>query len=93
MDFACGTGLISKPHVKTIIGVDISQGMVDQYNLRVQRESIPPEKMRAVRAEFEGKVEELDDMKFDVIICSSSYHHFESIARITQTLEPPRRAS
>ncbi|KIL61165.1 hypothetical protein M378DRAFT_180178 [Amanita muscaria Koide BX008] len=89
MDFACGTGLISKhlvPHVKTIVGVDISQGMVDQYNLRVQRESIPAEKMRAVRAELEGKAGELDDMKFDVIVCSAAYHHFESIARVTQTL-------
>ena len=66
-------GLISKylfPHVKTIVGVDISQGMVDQYNLRIQREGIPLEKMRAVRAELEGKAGELDDMKFDVIVVS-----------------------
>jgi predicted TPR repeat methyltransferase len=64
-------GLISKeliPHVKSILGVDISQGMVNQFNLRVQNESISPDKMHAVREELEGKEGELDGMKFDVIV-------------------------
>jgi ubiquinone/menaquinone biosynthesis C-methylase UbiE len=64
-------GLISKeliPHVKSILGVDISQGMVDQFNLRVKNEGISPDKMRAVREELQGKDGELDGMKFDVIV-------------------------
>jgi len=67
-------GLVSKelvPHVKSILGVDISQGMVDQYNKRVQDEGIPLEKMHAVRCEIEGKDGELDDSKFDVIFVSA----------------------
>jgi ubiquinone/menaquinone biosynthesis C-methylase UbiE len=89
MDYACGTGLISKeliPHVKSILGVDISQGMVNQFNLRVQNESISPDKMHAVREELEGKEGELDGMKFDVIVCASAYHHFESIEHVTKCL-------
>jgi len=89
MEFACGTGLVSKelvPHVKSILGVDISQGMVDQYNKRVQDEGIPLEKMHAVRYELEGREGELDGSKFDVIVCTSAYHHFESINKVTNIL-------
>ncbi|KAF8626033.1 hypothetical protein AX15_005123 [Amanita polypyramis BW_CC] len=89
MDFACGTGLISSellPHVKSIIGVDISQGMVNHYNKGVQDGGIPTEKMRAVCRELEGKEGELDGAKFDVIVCASAYHHFESIDKITRCL-------
>ncbi|KAF9453664.1 hypothetical protein P691DRAFT_799616 [Macrolepiota fuliginosa MF-IS2] len=35
MDFACGVGLISReliPYSKSVVGVDISQRMVDEYN-------------------------------------------------------------
>jgi len=67
-------GLVSKelvPHVKSILGVDISQGMVDQYNKRVRDEGIPFEKMHAVRCELEGKEGELEGSKFDVIFVSA----------------------
>jgi len=89
MEFACGTGLVSKElihHVKSILGVDISQGQVDQYNKKVQNEGIPLEKMHAVRCELEGKEGELNGLKFDVIFCTSAYHHFESIDKVTSTL-------
>ena len=67
-------GLVSKelvPHVKSILGVDISQGMVDQYNKRNQTEGIPLEKMHAIRCQLEGKEGELDGSKFDVIFVSA----------------------
>jgi predicted TPR repeat methyltransferase len=35
LDFACGTGIVSRglvPHCKKLVGVDISQGMVDEFN-------------------------------------------------------------
>lgn len=63
-------GLVSKEliqHVKTILGVDISQGMVDHYNKKVQDEGKFLEKMHAVRCELEGKEGELNGLKFDVI--------------------------
>ena len=68
-------GLISRelaPYSRSILGVDISQAMVDQYNLRVFNQGIPPEEMRAVCAELEGKEGELGGQKFDVIVVSCS---------------------
>jgi len=42
--------------------------------------------MRAVCTELKGTAEELDGVKFDVIVCASAYHHFESIEAVTRTL-------
>ncbi|KAL4254415.1 S-adenosyl-L-methionine-dependent methyltransferase superfamily protein [Abortiporus biennis] len=89
MDYACGTGLVSRElssHVKTVVGVDISQGMVDQYNLRVSNQGISPDEMKAVCIELKGSGEELDGTKFDLIVCASSYHHFPSVDETTRIL-------
>ncbi|KAG6828358.1 hypothetical protein H0H92_008246 [Tricholoma furcatifolium] len=89
LEFACGTGLVSRelaPYSKRIIGVDISQGVVDQFNLRVSNQGIPAEEMQAIRAELKGEPGELEDEKFDVVICASAYHHFPDIAGVTRTL-------
>jgi ubiquinone/menaquinone biosynthesis C-methylase UbiE len=59
-------GLVSKqlaPFCKHIVGVDISQGMVDQYNKRTENQN-----MKAMCAELKGEPGELDDEKFDVIV-------------------------
>lgn len=66
-------GLISRelaPYAKSIVGVDISQSMVDRYNQTVLNQGILPEEMRAVCAELEGRDEELDGLKFDVVTVS-----------------------
>ncbi|KAJ7491093.1 S-adenosyl-L-methionine-dependent methyltransferase [Mycena latifolia] len=89
MDYACGTGIVSRrlaAHCKTLVGVDISQGMVDQFNKGVESHGIPSEQMRAVRVELKGEDTELEGMKFDVIICSLAYHHFADIAATTRLL-------
>jgi hypothetical protein len=64
-------GLISSqlaPHTASIVGVDISQGMVDLYNRRVSNQGITPDEMKAVCVELRGVPGELDDAKFDVIV-------------------------
>ncbi|OAX36078.1 S-adenosyl-L-methionine-dependent methyltransferase [Rhizopogon vinicolor AM-OR11-026] len=89
LDYACGTGLISKElasHAKCIVGVDISQNMVDQYNQSVANQGIPPEEMRAVCCDLSASPDQLDGMKFDVVVCASSYHHFPSIKKVTTAL-------
>jgi len=68
------------------VGVDISEAMVKQYNRRVEDQGIPPEEMQAFCTELKGTAEELDGVKFDVIVCASAYHHFESIEDVTRTL-------
>ncbi|PPQ77605.1 hypothetical protein CVT25_011397 [Psilocybe cyanescens] len=89
MDFACNRGLLSKEiagHTKLLVGVDISQTPVDLFNEHVSNQGIPQEEMRAVCIELKGEEGELDGLKFDVITCAASYHHFESIDTITKTL-------
>ncbi|KDR81973.1 hypothetical protein GALMADRAFT_240367 [Galerina marginata CBS 339.88] len=89
MDFACNAGLLSREiagHTKLLIGVDISQTPVDIFNKHVSNQGIPPEEMRAVCVELKGEEGELDGLKFDVITCSASYHHFDDINKITKTL-------
>ncbi|KIJ63336.1 hypothetical protein HYDPIDRAFT_92644 [Hydnomerulius pinastri MD-312] len=90
MDFACGTGLISKHlaySAKSVVGVDISQSMVDQYNRSVNNQGLSPDEMRAVCVgELRENEEQLNGMTFDVIVCASSYHHFTSIDEVTKAL-------
>ncbi|OJT06246.1 hypothetical protein TRAPUB_2927 [Trametes pubescens] len=97
LDYACGVaracrrdaGLLSQalcPHVKSIVGVDISQASVDAYNAQASNQGLEPEEMRAVCAELKGASGELDDAKFDLVVCSASYHHFPSIADTTRVL-------
>lgn len=59
-------GLVSRelaPFCKHIVGVDISQSMVDLYNKRDEHKN-----MSAVCAELKGEPGELGDEKFDIII-------------------------
>ncbi|EJU05798.1 S-adenosyl-L-methionine-dependent methyltransferase [Dacryopinax primogenitus] len=91
MDYACGTGLVSRQlaaHCKGIIGVDISQGMVDYYNTRVSNQGIPSSEMRAIRATLPDDPGELQGMQssFDVVVCAQAYHHITDIGLVTQSL-------
>jgi hypothetical protein len=45
------------------VGVDISQGVVDQFNKRTEIQN-----MKAVCTELKGEPGELDNEKFDVIV-------------------------
>lgn len=69
-------GLVSRalaPHARVLVGVDVSQGAVDRYNLRVANQGIPPAEMRAVCAELQGNAQELAALggeRFDVVIVS-----------------------
>ncbi|KAK0205511.1 S-adenosyl-L-methionine-dependent methyltransferase [Desarmillaria ectypa] len=88
LNFACGTGLIEKDlvaHCKYVQGVDISPGMIDKYNKRAKTLSVSS-KMSAIVAELKDVPEELEGRKFDVVICTMAFHHFESTEEITRTL-------
>ena len=60
------------PYAKSILGVDVSQGMVDQYNETGEKEGFSG--MKAVCADLKGEDGELDGQKFDVIIVSIILH-------------------
>lgn len=59
-----------RPYTKAVLGVDISQGMVDQYNKHVEEQGISPEEMKAVCIDLKGEEKELDGAKFDVVTVS-----------------------
>lgn len=66
-----GPGLVSQllaPHAKKIVGIDISQGMVDAYNTSVHNQGIDPAEMNAVCVDLKGQDSELDGLKFDVVV-------------------------
>ncbi len=58
-------------HCKSIQGVDISQGMVDQYNKRAGTLGVTS-KMSAVAYELKDLPEELEGRKFDVVLVRTS---------------------
>jgi len=88
LDFACGTGLISQelcPYVKSIVGIDMAQGMVDEYNKKVWQQGIDENEMKAICLELkEG--DQLNGRKFDLIVCASAYHHIDDITTISRIL-------
>lgn len=98
LDFACGTGHISRElagDVKYVVGMDISQGMVDQYNLRVENQGIDKEEMQAFcvdlldqRLGYDGVSRVIGEgrREFDVIVCCLGYHHFPDIQLVTRRL-------
>ena len=55
-------------HVKTVVGVDISQAAVDRYNAQAANQGLEPDEMRAICADLQGKPCELDGLNFDIIV-------------------------
>ena len=55
-------------HAKEIVGVDISQGMVDEFNNHVEEEKISPKAVHAICTELKGEEGELDGKNFDIIM-------------------------
>ncbi|KZS98852.1 S-adenosyl-L-methionine-dependent methyltransferase [Sistotremastrum niveocremeum HHB9708] len=95
LEFACGADLfpeqgfvfqILAPHCKSVLGVDISQGQVDEFNRRVENQGILPEEMKAIRGDLNGLGDIVGDIKFDLIFCASAYHHFSDIDAVTRGL-------
>ncbi|PIL33030.1 hypothetical protein GSI_04479 [Ganoderma sinense ZZ0214-1] len=89
MDYACGTGNVSQTlcqYVKSVVGVDISQASIDHFNAQAANQGLEPDEMRAVCVELKGEPGELDGLKFDIVVCCASYHHFPSIAETTRVL-------
>ncbi|KAF9063703.1 S-adenosyl-L-methionine-dependent methyltransferase [Rhodocollybia butyracea] len=88
LDFACGTGLTTRsyaPYVKSVLGVDISQKMLDKFMKQAEEKGFA-DKVTCVCTELKGAEGELDGLKFDIITCSMAYHHFHSIKDITTIL-------
>ncbi len=83
LDVATGTGftaLAFAPRVRTMIGLDVSPGMLAQARQRAQEQGI-------VNVSFqEGEAEHLPfaEASFDLVTCRIAPHHFLSVARFLE---------
>jgi len=74
LDFGCGTGLIAlrlQPLVKTIIGVDSSQGMLAVLEEKIKTQGLANIRTAFVDFEKGDRIAE----KFDLIVCNMVLHH------------------
>lgn len=74
LDYGCGSGLVTlriQPHIKSIIGIDSSKGMLEVIQAKVKKLGL--KNVRSEFADFEqgGKVEG----RFHLIVSSMTLHH------------------
>ncbi|KAH8811385.1 S-adenosyl-L-methionine-dependent methyltransferase [Xylogone sp. PMI_703] len=96
LDYACGTGLVSRalaPYITQSIGIDLSENMVAQYNLRATNQGLSPSEMSA----YHGNLLSPDDPNpaslagpefydFDVAAVGLGFHHFSDPALAAKRL-------
>lgn len=78
LDFGCGTGLLTlqlQPLVRSITGVDSSQGMIDVLNSKIDEQKLI--NVKTVLIDIE-KGDVLNG-KFHLVVSSMTLHHMEDI--------------
>ncbi|KAF3490573.1 uncharacterized protein GIQ15_00090 [Arthroderma uncinatum] len=100
LDYACGAGSMTRallPYVTEVIGIDVSQNMVAEYNKNIAAAGFPAEKMFAEKGNLlsETPAQEFSDPKyfnFDLVIIGFALHHFEApdfaLKRLVERLAP-----
>lgn len=78
MDFGCGTGLLAiqlQPLVRSITGIDSSQGMLDIFNMRIAKL-----KLKTVNAILVD-LDKGDTLKgnYDLVLCNMTLHHIKAL--------------
>ncbi|VUC34041.1 unnamed protein product [Clonostachys rosea] len=97
LDYACGDGMVSRAlanYISRARGIDISSGMVNQYNTRARSEGYSEDKMHAVHGDLITadttasndilSTPEYDD--FDLTVMSLALHHVENPAQMVSKL-------
>jgi cyclopropane fatty-acyl-phospholipid synthase-like methyltransferase len=84
LDFGCGTGLISRelfPMLGNILAVDLSAGMIEQLQKRIDEEKIPN-----ITARQLDLFTDLPKETFDLIYSAMAMHHIEDTGRLLDRL-------
>lgn len=87
MDFACGTGRITKefvPYAKDIIGIDVNPMSLSIFDTKFDGKYKTYE--LDVLDEDKQDIIELLYQSADVIICTIAYHHIENYQNVTKVL-------
>ncbi len=78
LDFGCGTGLLTlqlQPGVRSVTGVDSSQGMLDILDRKISDRGLKNVKTRLADTERGGVL----DGKYDLVVSSMTFHHIRDI--------------
>jgi ubiquinone/menaquinone biosynthesis C-methylase UbiE len=78
LDFGCGTGLLTlvlQPFVRSIIGVDSSQGMLDVFKVKIKEQSL-----NNVKADYiDPDKGDLLAGSYHLVVSSMTLHHIKEI--------------
>ena len=100
LDYACGTGSITKalgPWVSVVRGIDVSESMVNKFNEAARSSGLKPETVNAVVGdlladEVPDHLNTAEYYDFDVAVIGLGFHHFENpvlaVERIAERLKP-----
>ncbi|KAI1300483.1 S-adenosyl-L-methionine-dependent methyltransferase [Xylaria venustula] len=100
LDYACGTGMMSRalaPYTTQCIGVDISEKMVAAYNATAEKQGLSPDEMHAVLGDLASAT--IDEallspelFNFDIAVVGGGFHHFGdpelAARRLVERLKP-----
>ncbi|GJN75619.1 hypothetical protein PLICBS_009724 [Purpureocillium lilacinum] len=96
LDYACGSGIVSRAlssDVPVIRGIDISSGMVTQYNTLAEKAGFSPETMRAVHGDLldsnatpSAELATAEFNHFDLAVMSLALHHVSDVDAMIQSL-------
>jgi 2-polyprenyl-3-methyl-5-hydroxy-6-metoxy-1,4-benzoquinol methylase len=78
LDFGCGTGLLTlqlQPLVRSVMGVDSSQGMIDVLEAKIRAQGLKNVKTRLVDLDKGGVL----DGQYDLVVSSMTLHHIPGI--------------
>lgn len=78
MDFGCGTGLLTmllQPHLRSIVGVDTSRGMLDELERKVRNEGVTNVRTRQCDV---GRGERPEG-PFHLIVSNMTLHHIPDL--------------
>lgn len=99
LDISCGTGLVSLPLAEivepggSVTGVDLSEGMIQEARLRVEKKGVENVCFKHMDAE----TLDLSDNLFDVVICSLGLMYFpypqKALREMYRVLKPGARAT
>ncbi|GJN72616.1 methyltransferase domain-containing protein [Purpureocillium lilacinum] len=92
LDYACGGGIVSMtmaPYASTLRGIDISGGMVEQYNDTARRLGLPTEKMHGTRGDLLNDADAINGPEFrdfNATLMSMALHHVADPAKMIKNL-------
>lgn len=100
LDYACGTGSITKalgPWITTARGIDISENMVKKYNEAARSSGISEERINAVVGdlladEVPDHLNKPEYREFDLAVIGLGFHHFENPLRAVERLSERLKA-